>query len=74
MLKRLIELQLSMSQNGCEIEDIQVVSDKEYGYIVVLTKLHKGIYDEVLKMKLEDMNGKRILPDLWLFGPYTTKK
>lgn len=69
-LKKLLELKLS--SNGFIIDDIQIVSDKEYGYIIVLVN-EKSIYNEILETKLEALEGRKILPDLWVFGPHLCK-
>lgn len=69
-LKKLLELK--MSSNGFLIDDIQIVSDKEYGYIIVLVN-EKSIYNEILETKLEALGGKNIFPDLWIFGPHLCK-
>jgi len=65
-MKKILDLQIS-STDG--IDDIQVVSDKEYGYIVVLVN-EKSLYNEILEAKLQNLEGKKIFPDLWIFGPY----
>ena len=70
-LKKLIELKLS--SNGFVIDDIQVVSDKKYGYIIVLVN-SKSIYNEILETKFEALDGKKIFPDLWIFGPYISRR
>ncbi|MBU5678718.1 MAG: hypothetical protein QXJ96_02080 [Candidatus Aenigmatarchaeota archaeon] len=69
-LKKLLELKIS--SNGFVIDDIQIVSDREYGYIIVLVN-EKSIYNEILETKLEALEGRKILPDLWIFGPYLCK-
>lgn len=69
-LKKLLELKIS--SNGFMIDDIQIVSDKEYGYIIVLVN-EKSIYNEILEIKLESLEGRKIFPDLWIFGPYLCK-
>ncbi|MCD6092875.1 MAG: hypothetical protein J7J38_02565 [Candidatus Aenigmarchaeota archaeon] len=73
--KKLLELQMSLKDDGgSRIDDIGVVQDGEYGYVVVLTSFKGDIHDEVLKLKLRDLNGKQILPDLWFFGPCVTRE
>ncbi len=65
-MKKILDLQMSNIEG---IDDVQIVSDKEYGYIIVLVN-EKSLYNEILEAKLQNLEGKRIFPDLWIFGPY----
>jgi len=65
-MKKILDLQMSNIEG---IDDVQIVSDKEYGYIVVLVN-EKSMYNEILEAKLRNLEGKQIFPDLWVFGPY----
>ena len=68
--KKLCELQIKLRNNGsAKIHDITMLQDGEYGYVLALTSFKGDIYDEVLSSKLIELKGKKILPDLWLFGP-----
>lgn len=70
-LKKLCELQMKLRNNGgSKIDDIATVRDSVYGYVFVLTSFGGNIYDEVLSAKLNEMKGRQISPDLWVFGPY----
>jgi hypothetical protein len=65
-MKKILDLQMSNIEG---IDDIQIISDKEYGYIIVLVN-ENSMYNEILEAKLQNLEGKRIFPDLWVFGPY----
>jgi hypothetical protein len=65
-MKKILDLQMSNIEG---IDDVQIVSDKEYGYIIVLVN-EKSLYNEILEAKLQNLEGKKIFPDLWVFGPY----
>jgi len=74
ILNRLKELQTNLNNNGTRIDDINMVCDGDYGYIIALTSFQPNLSGEALKAKLEDLKGKQLMPDLWLFGPLLTKE
>jgi hypothetical protein len=75
VLKKLYDLQIKMRDNGgARIEDIASAQDSDYGYITVLTSFKGNIHDDVLAAKLLELNGKKFLPDLWIFGPLLRKQ
>ena len=75
LLKKIYELPLCLRDNGgARIEDVCSVQDDTYGYALVLTSFKGNIYDEVIAAKLAGLGGRKILPDLWLFGPCTKEK
>ncbi len=70
ILKMLCNLQVKTRDNGgANIHDITSIHDGEYGYVLALTSFRPGVHGDLLSAKLAEMNGKQILPDLWLFGP-----
>lgn len=69
-LKKLLELKMKLANNGIKIEDIQTVDHKNYGYIIALAVAEDDIHEEVLKIRLKELNGKRVMPDLWVLGPF----
>ncbi len=70
VLKKLYDLQIKLKDNGgAKIEDIVSAQDSDYGYVAVLTSFKGNIHDDVLAAKLIELNGKKFLPDLWIFGP-----
>lgn len=70
IIGKLCEIQMKLKDNGgAKIEDICTVQEGEYGYVVVLTSFKGNIHDDVLAAKLNELHGKRIMPDLWVFGP-----
>jgi len=69
-MKRLLELKLKLGNNGIKIEDIQTIDDGNYGYLVVLTKIGEELHNELLKLKMKELNAKQVMPDLWVLGPF----
>ncbi|MCD6381788.1 MAG: hypothetical protein J7L43_02315 [Candidatus Aenigmarchaeota archaeon] len=68
--KKLLELKIKFNDNGIKIEDIQTIDHKNYGYVVAMVNTQDDIHEEVIKTKLTEINGKQVMPDLWVFGPF----
>lgn len=70
VLKKLLELKIRFVNNGVKIEDIQTVDHDNYGYIIALASAKDDAYEELLRIKMRELNGKRVMPDLWVLGPF----
>jgi len=70
VLKKLLELKLQWANNGIKIEDIQTIDSGNYGYIIVLAHSHDDLHNELLELRMKEMNGKKVMPDLWVLGPF----
>ena len=73
-MKKILELKMRYIENGIRFEDVQFVDKDNYGYIVVLTNIPGDLHNEILEMKMKELNGKRVTKDLWVLGPFEKKR